>query len=207
MKKVICIISLMQICLTGFLQNYTPLPIGNPLEDARKSLSGATVMSIVSGVTQGIGYIMTNPGIQKNNDQSFETTWVGILLGVGGIGMETNSPILISRANKQIKRWDCPAEDILAKQKILKNIRAAQTVSIVRTVLPIAGILTGRLFINEDNGGEQFEKVFFGCWAASLILTIPEIILIEESQGQIKGYQQKLKLGATEEGLGMTYKF
>lgn len=207
MKKVFGFLVLVQISLLGFSQNYAPVPVGNPLEDARKSLGGATAMSIVSGVTQGIGYVMTNPGLHESNDQNFETTWIGLLIGVGGVGMETNSPILISRANRQIKRWDCPAEDILVKQKILKNIRAAQTISIFRTVLPFAGILAGRLFLYEEDGGEQFEKVFFGCWAASILMTIPEVILIEESQSQIKGYQQQLKIGATEQGLGMTYKF
>jgi hypothetical protein len=130
------------------------------------------------------------------------------MIGIGGIGMETNTPILTSKAKRQIKNWDCPQGDLSIKQKMIKKIGAAQTISIVRTVLPAAGLIAMRLFAyDEVNGEEKAKDLFYGFWAASLIMVIPEIILIEEAHNEIRSYQNSLQLSPTEEGLGLIYRF
>jgi hypothetical protein len=174
------------------------------LDDARRSLSGATGLSLVSLISQGAGYALIKTSM---NNASTESTVGGLFLGIGGIGIETNTPILISRSYKQVKQWQCPQEDLLVKQKILNNIKAAKGVSLVRTVLPLAGIMVTSIAAYNNAEPATNEAIFFVFWAASLALSIPEIILIENSQSQIKSYQQKLKLGNTEQGLGMIYEF
>jgi len=207
MKKLIYLSVLALLSYTAFSQKYAPIPEGNPLVDAQKSLNGAIAMGITSFVTQGLGFIIIHPKFYDAGDGDFETAWAGILFTTGGIGLQTNTPILIGRAGKQIKRWDCPAENLVAKQNILKNIRAAQTVSILRTVLPVAGVMAGRLFIDSDHGGEQFQTIFFGCWAASLIMVIPEVMLIERARSRIEEFQNQLNIGITGNGLGLIFNF
>jgi hypothetical protein len=84
---------------------------------------------------------------------------------------------------------------------------AAKMISIARTVLPLAGVMATSISSNNGSDPDKTEALFFGFWAASIVLAIPEIILIENSQSQIKSYQQQLKLGSTEQGLGMIYQF
>jgi hypothetical protein len=203
MKTIIGIMILISGWISGYAQNNHTEPNKDLLTDARKSLSGATAMSLLSLVSQGVGYVMVNPNISENN----ENPATGIMLSLGGIGMQTNTPILLGRAGRQVKKWECPNEDLMVKQKILNNIHAAQAVSLIRCLLPVAGIMAGTVVIRNESGSEKTSDVFFGCWLASMVLTIPEIILIENSNGLIKNYQQKLNLGVTEQGIGMIYKF
>jgi hypothetical protein len=204
MKTIIGLLIMVIGWVSAYTQTNSTATEKDYLGDARKSLSGATGISVVSMLTQGIGYGLIRASI---NGASTETAVAGIFLGTGGIGIETNSPILVSRAYRQIKQWECPAEDFLVKQKILNNIKAAKTISIVRTVLPLAGIMATSISANNDSDSDKKENIFFGFWASSLVLAIPEIILIENSHSQIKSYQQKVKIGTTEQGLGMMYEF
>jgi len=203
MKTIIGIMILISGWILGYAQNKPTEPQRDLLKDARKSLSGATAMSLVSLITQGVGYVMVNPNISENN----ENPAPGIMLSLGGVGMQTNTPILIGRAGRQIKKWECPAEDLLVKKKILNNIHAANAISVTRTVLPFVGIMITNFALREDGDSEKARNTFFGFWAASMALAIPEVILIETANGQIKSYQQQIKLGVTEEGLGVIYKF
>jgi hypothetical protein len=204
MKAIIGILVLVCGWFPVFTQNNSTIPERDLLVDAQKSLSGATAIGVVSLVSQGIGYGLIRASV---NGASTETAVAGLFLGIGGIGIETNSPILIGRASRQIKQWQCPAEDILVKQKILGNINAARSISIVRTVMPLAGIIASRISFTNDADSKTSENLIFGFWAASMVLTLPEIILIESSKSQIKDYQQKVKIGTTEQGLGMIYTF
>ncbi len=203
MKTIIGIMILISGWISGYAQNKSTEPQRDLLTDARKSLSGATAMSLVSLITQGVGYVMINPNISENN----ENPAPGIMLSLGGVGMQTNTPILIGRAGRQIKKWECPTEDLLVKKKILQNIHAANAISITRTVLPVVGILITNVGMMQNGDDEKARNTFFGFWAASMALAIPEVILIETANGQIKSYQQQIKLGVTEEGLGVIYKF
>jgi hypothetical protein len=208
MKTIFLILVVVHVHLICVSQNYAPVRKGNPLEDAGKSLNGATAMSLTSCVAQGIGYFGTISPMKDNDDSSIELKLFSWMIGIGGIGMETNTPILTSKAKRQIKNWDCPQGDLSIKQKMIKKIGAAQTISIVRTVLPAAGLIAMRLFAyDEVNGEEKAKDLFYGFWAASLIMVIPEIILIEEAHNEIRSYQNSLQLSPTEEGLGLIYRF
>ncbi|MBM3436453.1 MAG: hypothetical protein FJY07_09595 [Bacteroidetes bacterium] len=208
MKTLILILVVLQVNLVCICQTYAPVRKGNPLEDAGKSLNGATVMSISSCIAQGIGYLGTRMPLKDDYSQSdVELRMASWLIGIGGIGMETNTPILISKARRQIKNWDCPQSDIALKEKMMKKIGAAQTISIIRTVMPAAGFIAARLSAEDDNGGEKAKNAFYGLWAASLLLTIPEFILIESANNEIKNYKQRLQVSPTEEGLGLIYSF
>ena len=205
MKTIIGILILVSGWLSVNAQKDAVIPERDLLADARKSLSGATAISVASMITQGVGYGLIKSSMNDNG--STETAVSGIFLGIGGIGLQTNSPILVSRAYRQVKKWECPADDALAKQKILNNLMAAKMISIARTVLPLAGIMATSISSYNGSDSDKTEALFFGFWAASIVLAIPEIILIENSQSQIKSYQQQLKLGTTEQGLGMIYQF
>lgn len=139
MKTIIGILILVSGWLSVNAQNVAVKPEQDLLTDARKSLSSATAISVVSMITQGIGYGLVKPSMNEN--ASTESIVTGLFLGIGGVGIQTNSPILTSRAYRQVKKWQCPAEDELEKQKILSSLRAAKMVSITRTVLPIAGVM------------------------------------------------------------------
>ncbi len=203
MKTIIGIMILISGWISGYAQNKSTEPQRDLLTDARKSLSGATAMSLVSLITQGVGYAMVNPNISENN----KNAGPGIMLSLGGVGMQTNTPILIGRAGRQIKKWECPAEDLIVKKKILDNIHAAKAISITRTILPVAGIIITNVGLMQNGDDEKARNTFFGFWAASMALAIPEVILIETANGHIKSYQKQIKLGTTEEGLGVIYKF
>ena len=203
MKTIIGIMILISGWISGYAQNKPTEPQRDLLMDARKSLSGATAMSLVSLITQGVGYVMVNPNISENN----ENPAPGIMLSLGGVGMQTNTPILIGRAGRQIKKWECPSEDLLVKKKILNNIHAANAISVTRTILPVVGILITNVGLMQNGDDEKARNTFFGFWAASMALAIPEVILIETANGQIKSYQLQIKLGVTQEGLGIIYKF
>lgn len=208
MKTLILISVMLHVSLMSICQTYSPVPEGNPLEDARKSLNGALAMSLTSCLAQGLGYIGTLSATEGNYDEDeIELQMMSWLVGIGGIGMQTNTPILISRAKRQIKKWDCPPEDVEFKQKMRAKIGAAQTVSIIRTVLPAVGFMAMRVFVDDEDGSENAKNVFYGFWAASLILTIPEIVLIETANNEIKSYQNRLQLSPTKEGLGFIYHF
>ena len=205
MKTIFGILILVSGWLSVNAQKNALKPERDLLADARKSLSGATAISVVSMITQGVGYGLIKSSMNDNG--STETAVSGIFLGIGGIGLQTNSPILVSRAYRQVKKWECPADDALAKQKILNSLMAAKMISIARTVLPLAGIMATSISSYNGSDSDKTEALFFGFWAASIVLAIPEIILIENSQSQIKSYQQQLKLGSTEQGLGVIYQF
>jgi hypothetical protein len=205
MKTIIGILIVVSGWLSVNAQKDAVIPERDLLADARKSLSGATGISVVSMITQGIGYGLIKSSMNDNG--STETGVTGVFLGIGGIGLQTNSPILVSRAYRQVKKWECPTEDALAKQKILNSLMAAKMISVARTVLPLAGIMATSISSYNGSDSDKTEALFFGFWAASIVLAIPEIILIENSQSQIKSYQQQLKLGTTEQGLGMIYQF
>jgi hypothetical protein len=205
MKTIIGILIVVSGWLSVCGQNEMVKPERDLLADARKSLSGATGISVVSMITQGVGYGLIKSSMNDNG--SAETGVTGVFLGIGGIGLQTNSPILVSRAYRQVKKWECPADDALAKQKILNSLMAAKMISIARTVLPLAGIMATSISSYNGSDSDKTEAIFFGFWAASIVLAIPEIILIENSRSQIKSYQQQLKLGTTEQGLGMIYQF
>jgi hypothetical protein len=113
MKTIIGILIVVMGWLSVNAQKDVVKPERDLLADARKSLSGATGISVGSLITQGVGYGLIKSSM--NDNASTETAVTGVFLGIGGIGLQTNSPILVSRAYRQVKKWECPADDALAK--------------------------------------------------------------------------------------------
>ncbi|MEI8005744.1 MAG: hypothetical protein WCI48_06025 [Bacteroidota bacterium] len=182
-------------------------------ENINKTLTAATTMCVVSFIYQGTGAIL----ILSYAGEMPAAMGLGLAIGIGGVGMATNNAILTNRAYNQIEHLNFLQEDSALRMNMLKNMKAARTLTILQNLTPILGVAAGFIGYSCYRAKNETEDTFYestSFWipaisicAIGLVLTIPEIILIEKARNDLKTYQQKLSLGKTEYGLGMIFKF
>ena len=184
-------------------------------DNADKTLKAANTMCILSFISQAAGAGLILAGYDMSTDSETTMMFFGLNLGIGGVGMATNNAILTSRAYKQIRMLSFAQEDSSLRMKMLNNIKLARTLSIIQNITPIVGVaagVTGYLISKPGNNEAFFESSSFwipaiSICSAGLLLTIPEIVLISKTQQVLNSYRQKITLGATSFGMGISYKF
>jgi hypothetical protein len=185
--------------------SFDTIPPAILLDYADRSLKAATSLSFISFAYQAAGISMC-VGAYRGNE-SMGLLSVALVTGIGGIGIQTNVPILARRAFLQVQGWDCPQEDLKVKERILQNIRITRAVSITRTCLPIAGFVAGGaagLLFNSGSEYNLFVVCFAATYLAGLALMIPEVTFSELARKDIVRCKRKLSLGMSGQGVGMT---
>ena len=181
-------------------------------DNINKTLNAATSMCVVSFANQAIGAVLILSGLEE-----FQTKMaLGLTLGIGGVGMATNNSILINRACIQIKELKFSQEDSFLRMKMLNNIKSARVLSMIQNITPILGFAAGMINWTLSKPayppGEFYTSSLFwipsiSICALGLILIIPEVILIEKTRNSLNTCRQKLILGSTKHGIGISYTF
>lgn len=182
-------------------------------DDINRSLKSATSISAISFALMTAGPCLFIGAATATDVSSSNAFFIaGVTIHLGGFGMMTNVPILTNRAYKQINSWKCPAEDIRFKSQMLKNVKAARTISIIQTCTPVialvGGALTSRLFNKKKYDRSTIFPIAFSCfYGLGMCLSFPEIILIEKARHDLNSYHQRLSIGGSNKSLGLIYKF
>lgn len=187
-------------------------------DHVNKTLKAATTTCAISFLSQAIGGSFILAGMDMQTDKDITLLAVGLFVGIGGVGTQTNNAILANRAYKQTKMLEFRPEDSLLQTRMLKNIKSARTLSIIQNITPILAAAAGAISYsvykskNQNYYEDFFESPSFWIPAVSIcfvgaILSIPEIVLIEKARSNLKSYQNKLSIGTTKYGLGVSYKF
>ena len=182
-------------------------------EDINKTLTAATTMCVISFIYQSTGAVL----ILSGAGETPAALGVGLAIGIGGVGMATNNAILTNSAYNQIKHLIFHSEDSALRMNMLKSIKLARTLSILQNMTPILGVVAGIIGYSYYRSQNNTPDTFFDSnsfWipaismcAIGMVLTIPEIILIEKTRCDLSTYQQKISLGRTNFGMGIIYKF
>ena len=187
-----------------------------------RSLKATTSVCISSFATEVLGSVLIGSSINSNLvsegdlNEAGTNIFLGIWTSIGGFGTTTNVPILANRAYRQLKAWDCPADQTKFKSGVLLEINIAKTLSILQTLTPLVA-LAGEVIINSINPGNDHAWGIFGenhTWGifgviyfAGSLLVIPEVILFEHARHKLNEYAGKMTLGPNRNGIGISYKF
>lgn len=182
-----------------------------PKAEANKTLQAALSQCVLSFIFEGVGGALIladlkQPGIKMA---------VGVTLGCGGVGMGTNTAILTSHTYRQIQMLPFAPGDSLLRMEMMRHSKTARTLAIVQNIMPIVAATAGAISYTSSKNNtydEFFESETF--WvpvlcvcAVQMALAIPELVLIGKTKKSVDKYQQKVALGATKYGLGISYKF
>lgn len=214
-----CILFFSMIILNAVsAQVKNPADIGMTADHVNKTLKSATGISVVSLLSQVIGGGLILSGMNMETDGETTRLAIGLFVGIGGVGMQTNSAILASRACEQVRMLEFSPEDSLLQRRMLKNIKTARTLSIIQNIIPVVAVAAGAIsFSFQKSDQEYHNETFFqspSFWIPTVsicfvgaILSIPEIVLLEKARSDLNSYQKKLAFGTTKNGVGLSYNF
>lgn len=208
MRASLCILFLLTISFSAKSQTETADSIAPSvlLGNIEKTLKAATSMSIITCAYQatGLSFIVAS---QREWDSDVYLA-VGLTAGIGGVGMGTNVSILTGKAYRHFKSWKCPGADSLFKKRILRNIKTARNIAILQDFMPFIGLAAGGIASAISNDKKDtFYIVFVSACIAGMVLTVPEMILLENVRHDLKQYQRHLDIGLCEHGIGLVYNF
>jgi len=207
MKRSVILVVAIVLSLCGKGQNTQQASDSITLANLNKTLNAATIVGGIAFAFQatGIGFaagaVVTEGGI-------LGPLSVTAIIGSGGNGMEITNAKLVKSAYVQIEELSFIQEDSTIRARMLSNMRTARKLAKIQFFAPFMAMAAGGLAYLVL-GGEQnaFYITTLTLYSVGFCMFIPEIMLIKNTRRDLQECQQRLALGRTSLGFGISYKF
>jgi len=207
MKRSVILAVAILLSLCGNGQNTQQASDSIKLVNLNKTLNAATIVGGMAFAFQAIG-IGFAAGAVVTEEGIFGPLSVTAIIGSGGNGMEITHAKLVKSIYVQIEKLSFIQEDSTIRARMLSNMRTAGILAKIQFFAPFMAMAAGGLaYLVSGLEQNAFSITLLTLYSVGICTFIPEIMLIKNTRRDLKECQQRLTLGRTGFGFGISYKF